>query len=100
MSSEDLGYEGPERRKSVESAHVLKVWHFVVSQIGLFVMLLGFMFGFSTWGLAQLQQNFYPASKGLQLEESLARLNESLDQQNLILTDLRLFIARNVKEGR
>ena len=76
---------------------VLKVWHFIVAQISLFVTLLTFMFIFGSWGLSQLQQNFYPASKGVILEQMIDKLNSNLETQNLILTELRIFIARNVR---
>ena len=78
-------------------AGLLKVWHFVVSQIILFITLLAFIGGFGNWVLTNLQKNFYPSEKGVLLEDSIKRLNNNIEVQNAILTDLRIFIARNVK---
>lgn len=88
-------YEGKERRSTiqVEKNGLLKVWHFIISQIILFITLLGFMAGFGSWALTQLQLNFYPNSKGIQLEKTMDSLNSNIEKQNIILTDLRLFIA-------
>ena len=93
-----IDYSGNERREflTVEKG-VLKVWHFVVAQVLLFITILTFMFNFVNWGLAELQKNFYSNTKGEQLEVMVSKLNGNLERQNDILMDLRIYIAKNVK---
>lgn len=100
MEVSSTKYIGDERRKflTVEKG-VLKVWHFIVSQIILFITIMGFMFSFGSWSLSQLQRNFYSKSSGEQLEKMVEKLNNNLERQNDILTDLRIYIARNVRNG-
>ena len=102
MEKTEQPYDGVEKRRyiQVREEGILKVWHFLVSQVVLFITLLVFMGGFGSWTLNQLQSNFYPSSKGKQLEDSILKLNNNIENQNLILTDLRIFIARNMKDPK
>ena len=76
---------------------VLKAWHFVASQVILFIAVLTFMGSFGAWAFTEMKDSFYPNTKGLQLESSIGQLNSNIEKQNAILIDLRLYIARNVR---
>ena len=99
----DILYEGPEQRmnelnhQSSSDLPTVRVWHFIASQIVLFISIATFAFVFGSWTIGQLQTNFYPTAKGTLLENAVDKLNVNLEKQNTILTELRIFIATNVK---
>ena len=77
-----------------QSVIIFKTWHFVVSQVLLFIALFGAINAVTN----NFDKKYYPKEKGIALEQSVNSLDSTLKELNKTLVDLRVMFAK--EEGR
>ena len=87
------GSECDDRRINNASNGTLKVWHFIASQIVLFIAVVSFSGMFINNLKAEIKDYAYPKLAGEFLQKAITDLTSTVKESNELLTQLRIDIA-------